>query len=372
MMKLKRWLQAFAVAALSVGLTGCWGNRPVNDRILVLCMGIDPAKSPQQFTVIFQAPTPSAVTNSSQGSSSGSGQSEVFAVKGTGRGLEAAFNEAQAQVSKDLYLGQLQLVVISDKMKPELLHRAIESLRSIGPLDKTPYIVVAKNSAFKVLQQSSPQAKFPSLYFISLFGCVSCQTDAIGVRFWQYLVRLTTSGVDPFLPVALPFSQGYRVDQVALYRGYQYVTTLDPVQTMNFGILEGLSHKVSLFLPRWQATIAFLTGPSRLTTQVVDGHVQARFNVRLTATLQGISSSSVTPIELSQISKRASEIIAQRCAAVIRQTQHDDVDPFGIGRMLSWQHPNTFHRFADWHKEYPKIHVIVHCVVKITSVGTVS
>jgi len=52
-------------------------------------------------------------------------------------------------------------------MKPELLHRAIESLRSIGPLDKTPYIVVAKilpskycsNQALKLNFQASTSSR---------------------------------------------------------------------------------------------------------------------------------------------------------------------------------------------------------------------
>ncbi|PSR34962.1 MAG: spore gernimation protein [Sulfobacillus benefaciens] len=371
MTRFKVWVKIATVFGLVFLLTGCWGNRPVNDRILVLCMGIDPAKSPNQFTVIFQSPTPSAVTNSSQGSSSASGgQSEVFAVKGTGQSLEAAFNQAQAKVSKDLYLGQLQLLVISNQLKPMLLKRAITSLQSIGTLDKTPYIVVANGSAFRMLQQTSPQAKFPSLYFISLFGCVSCQTDALGIRFWQYLVRIDTRGVDPYLPVALPFSQGYRVDRVALYRGYHYITMLDPIQTTTFGILQGLSHKVSVFLPKQQATVAFLTGPSHLTTQVINGQVRATFDIHLTAMLMGLDAHTETPQKISEISQTTSQIIAKRCVALVRQLQRQDVDPLGIGRMLSWQHPHTFSNFVHWHQEYPKVHVVVHCVVKITDVGT--
>ncbi|MCL5972671.1 MAG: Ger(x)C family spore germination protein [Firmicutes bacterium] len=372
MMRFRVWSKAITVLlGLIFLLTGCWGNLPVNNRILVLAMGIDPAKSPNQFTVTFQSPTPSAVTNSSQGSSSGSGgQSAVFAVKGTGQSLEAAFNQAQAKVSKDLYLGQLQLLVISNQLKPTLLKRAVTSLQSIGTLDKTPYIVVANESAFKMLQQTSPQAKFPSLYFISLFGCMSCQTDALGMRFWQYLVRIDTRGVDPYIPVALPFSQGYRVDRIALYRGYHYVTMLDPTQTTTFGILQGLAHKVSLYLPKFQATVAFLTGPSRLTTQVVNGQVHATFNVHLTAMLMGLDSHSETTQKISEISQMASDTLAKRCVALVRQLQHQDVDPLGIGRMLSWQHPDTFSHYAHWHQEYPKVHVIVHCVVKITDVGT--
>ncbi len=370
-MRFRVGTKAVAVLGLVLLLTGCWGNLPVNDRILVLCMGIDPAKSPNQFTVTFQSPTPSSVTNSSQGGSTGSGgQSDVFAVKGTGQSLEAAFNQAQAKVSKDLYLGQLQVLVISNQLKPALLKRAITSLQSIGTLDKTPYIVVANGSTFKILQQISPQAKFPSLYFISLFGCVSCQTDALGMRFWQYLVRIDTRGVDPYVPVALPFSQGYSVDRVALYRGYHYVTMLDPTQTTTFGILQGLAHKVSLYVPKFHATVAFLTGPSLLTTQVVDGQIRAIFDVHLTAMLMGLDPHSETTQKVSDISQMASQILARRGVTLIRQLQHQDVDPLGIGRMLSWQHPGTFSHYPHWHEEYPKVHVIVHCVVKITDVGT--
>lgn len=370
MMRSRRLWRGLIIAAGALMLTGCADSRPINQRTLVLAMGFDPSSNPQSFTVVFQAPTPSAATNSTQGASSATGQSEVFSVSGQGRSLEQAFTQAQAQVSKDLYLGQLQLVVISDRLPASLLKRALNDLRSLGYLDKTPYVVTTPRSAASLLNQTTPQAKFPSLYFLSLFGCVPCQTDALGVRWWQFLVRLDTPGIDPYAPSATAFKQGYQVNQVALYRHYRYVTTLSPEQTITFGLMKGLAHKASIFLPSWHATMAFLNGPSRLTTRVVQNHIYAHWTIRLHATLEGVPPSSDNSRQLQEMSARTAAIIARRATTLIALTQKEDVDPFGVGRMLSWQHPEAFRKFLPWHKTYPHVETTVDCVVQITNVGT--
>lgn len=372
MMKVKIVARILLLMSLLTGVTGCWDNRPVNSRAMVLSMGFGPAKHPGEFTTVFQAPTPSAVTSGSAGpAGGGSSSKDTFDVTGSGPDVPKTFNEAQAQVSKDLYLGQMQLIAISTHLQPMYFKRVFDGLGRIPTLAKTSFVVATPTSIKELLHHTSPQDKFPSLYFATLFSCHTCQTDAFGMRLWRVLVRLATPGVDIYLPVAVPIKDGYMVASVALYRKFQYVTTLTPIQSMTFGILAGISHKESLFMPKFNGSLRAIVGGSSLTTRMVDGHVDANFSIHLSATLEGIGSVTESAIQLSEMSNRASATIAQSCLDLLKFTQKEDVDPLGIGRQFSWQHPTAFDHFAHWHQEYPHVHMTVHCTVTINKMGDI-
>ncbi len=372
MMKVDVVGRVFVALGLLVVLTGCWDNRPINSRDMVLAMGLAPDHHPGAFSTVFQAPTPSAVSAGSSGSSSGgSSKKDTFDVVGSGPDLSETFNEAQAQVSKDLYLGQMQLIVLSTRLQPMYFKRAFDGLGRIATLAKTPFVIASPTPLIKLLHHTSPQDRFPSLYFSTLFSCHTCQTDAFGVRLWQVLVRLATPGVDIFLPVATPLKDGYLVDSVALYRHFQYVTTLTPRQSMAFGILDAISHKGSIFLPHYNASLRAIAGSSALTTHLRHGQVDATFTIKLTSTLEGIGSVTETAAQIAGMSDRASATIAASCLNLLQVTQKDDVDPLGVGRTLSWQNPRAFDHFRHWHQEYPHVHMRVHVSVTINKMGDV-
>ncbi len=362
---------AYALILLA-SLTGCWDNRPINKRVLVLSLGFDPAKSGQDYRTLFQAPTPTA-TAASQGGSGGSSSTsmDVFDVSGTGPDVAATFAGAQAQVSKDLFLGQTILVALSTKLSSAQLASIMSGLLRIGTLDKTPFVLATDGPTSQVLEHTSPQARFPCFYFLTLFSCAKCQTDTLSVRLWQLMDRQSTPGVDPFLPVSAPAPEGFFTNTVALYRKYQYVTTLSPQETTIFGILEGLSHKANFYFPRWKADVRAVTGSKSLSTQLVDDKVHATINLRLNGTLAQIGSVTESSQDVARLSSATAHQIATEATALIKKTQALDVDPWGIGRQLSWQHPNAFAARRPWHQTYPTIDVTVHCSVKIDQLGDV-
>ena len=365
-------LWAKIVTLLVIGLTlgGCWDNRPVDYRALIFTIGFSPGPKPGELKMLFQFPTPPAMAQYSKGSGA-SGSSPVGNVTGEGPSVARCFNGAQAQVSRDLYLGQIQIVAVSTKLSAPLFYSSLNSLERTGTFDKMPFMFATAQPLKKVASFHTTQNNFPSLYYVDLFSCMHCQTDSLGVRFWQFASDVATPGVDPYLPqVSLASKPNHvLVNRVALYRHLTYVSTLSPQNTMTFGILKGLAHKVSLFLPRQQATLRAIHGSSRLQVQDRHGHISAMFHVVLSSTLEGIGTQTETAAQLALLSHEGSEILARRCLTLLEKTQKLDVDPFGVGRNLDWHHPESFLAIKHWHKEYPKVHMTVHVQLKIHKMG---
>lgn len=366
-------IRVLAAVLLLFSLSGCWNNRPVDERDLVFTLGLKngPPKAPLQ--VIFQLPTPTALIAYAAHKGISPKTSPVADVSGSGQTVAQCFNQAQAQVSRDLYLGQIQLVEVATSLKPAVLGQALTDLTRIGTMDMTPFIFATGQPLDMVMPANTTQAQFPTLYYASLFSCTHCQTDNLGIKLWQFAADVNTPGVDPRLPYVSvdPSTKEIVIDRVALYRHLQFVTTLSPTQTEDFGLLKGIANKVSLFIPQGHISLRSIHGQAHLQTAVVHGTAQAKFIINLTCTLANTATVTETPAANAAIASQASGILARQCLKLLRYTQAKDVDPLGVGRMFDWQHPNTFLKFRHWHQEYPKVAMTVHVNLHVYKLGNI-
>lgn len=363
-----------ATGLLLLSLSGCWNDRALNERDLVLTIGISPAKQSGQIEVTFQIPTPSGLTAMQAGGSAGGSSSpQFFDVQGIGPNLPLAFTVAQAKVSRDLYLGQIEMLALSTRLSPTLLYRTVAALDRLGPMDKTPYIISTMGSVTKIIAHQSHQEKLPALYFETLFLCKSCQTNALGVHFWQFAERLHTPGISAVLPQVDLSSSGYTVDKVSVYRGYRYVTTLSPSLTQDYGLLAGVSHKNGLFLAKpFQSGLRAVDAKTSVTTKLAKGRLQSTLDVKVKATLDSISTYTATPTQVAQVAKAASKVLRRRLDHFLSLTQKLDIDPLGVGRRLDNRHPSWFKAAGPWFKAYPRIHFKVHVHVQVRRIGDLS
>ena len=360
-----------AAGLLLLSLSGCWNDRALNERDLVLTMGVSPAKKSGQVELTFQIPTPGGLTSMQVGGGSGGSSSpQFFDVQGIGPNFPLAFTEAQAKVSRDLYLGQIEVLAFSTKLSPAMLHRAVAALDRLGPMDKTPYVITTMGSVTKVIAHQSQQEKLPALYFETLFLCKSCQTNALGVHFWQFAERLHTPGISAVLPQVDLSSSGYTVDKISVYRGYHYVTTFSPSLTQDYGLLADVSHKNGLFLAKpFQSGLRAVDAKTSIRTTLAKGRLKSTLDVKVKATLDSISTYTATPTQVAQVAKAASVVLSRRLDHFLALTQKLDIDPVGIGRRLDSRHPSWFKAAGPWFKAYPRIDFKVHVQVHVRRIG---
>ncbi len=371
MAKVSRHLtKALALLLLIISLPGCWQNRPVDERALVFTLGFENGPKNDPLAMIAQYPTSSSLLDYTAHKSIPSKPAPVDDIPAEGKTLAECFSDAQSKVDRDLYLGQIQLVDFATDLKPVMFERTLAALNRIGTMDMTPYVFVSKAPIDTMMEAKTNRAQFPTLYYVTLASCKHCQPVDLAVHFWQLSEDAATPGVDAFLPyVTVSSTKNVVINQVALYRHLRYVTTLTPSETDAFGILKGLARKLSLSMPQVQASLREIHGTSQMSVYKAHGKVHAVFHVSLLATLGSVASITETARQNSVIAHEASAILAKRCLAVLKQTQKDDVDPWGVGRMLDWQHPHIYAQYAHWHQEYPKVVMTVHVHVKLYKLG---
>lgn len=354
-------------ALLALPLTGCWNNRAIEHRAIVLVLGIDRGRDGNLVT-LFQIPTPQALTGFTNGGSRGP---TSFVIQGEGPTVGKAATFAQAKSDRELFFGQTQLILFSAALTPAELESAANYLARVGPLDKTAFVAVTPVSVSDVLSYEPHAARFSALYFATLFSCNTCQEVGLARTLWDFEQRYVTPGSDNWLPVIAPSGGDYLVSQVAIYRGPSLVLSLSPAQTVYFGYLVGRTSKAALSVPTALGRIGVraIRASPHLAVRLENGRAMLDVDLRVKATLDTLPAGEATLPNLALMETATSDVIMRQTAAVVRKLQAAGVDPLDFFRTLVWQHPELRPR---WRELLRKAGLRVRVQTRIVDVGDVT
>jgi spore germination protein KC len=365
-----RVLSGLAALSLLVSLAGCWDNRSLDARGLVLAMGVGPGPH-HQITVYLTIPTPTALTTGSSsagsGSSGGSGPN-TYLLEGTGPDIGAAIADAQGTTSRDIYLGQIQLVLFSHRLPPSQFGRAIGWLTREGNVSKTAFAAVAKSPLATVLSYQPAGTTLGPIYFLTLFTCARCQTVTLRQTIWSLEMRSVTPGYSYWLPAVDTRGPNYVVNRIVAYRGNQPVATLPPAATIALGYVLGKTVKGTLAVttPEGLVGLRSVQGTSAARVTWAKGHMAIAVNLSLMASIDQMPSGDASPSHVAQVERAASQSVARRALHVMQLLQREGSDPEGFGRALFWNHPALA---KHWEQLYQHAHLSVTATTVVQNLG---
>ena len=363
--------RALAVVLLGVFLLlgGCWDNRSIEHRAIVLMIGIEPAQD-GLISVYFQVPTSQALSSLSVSSSPSSASPATYVVGGVGKTVAQAMTQAQAKSSGDLYLGQVQEIVLSSQLPAAQFEDVLDFLARIGPMDKTSYVAVSPDPIQLIMQHQPQEGLLPALYLTSFFSCRHCQEVYLSRTVWAAEQHLQTPGMSMWLPVMRDHEANFRIDQVALYRQGQPVMTLTPEQTVYLGYLLNATAKASLPFTLHGAPVSIRALMSRTATHVVPeaGGVRLVADLKVQGILDTLPPGEATIANLRTLEIEVSRGIAAQELTLIRSMQRQGVDPVGFLAPYLWQHQSLMPQANELYRN-AGVEVRVH--TRIIDVGDV-
>lgn len=351
-------------------LAGCWSNRPVELRALVLAIGFSPAPH-HHLRVTIQMPTQTGLTTltKSSGGSSGNGKL-IYTVAGDGSTPGMALTRIQSHLQTDLYLGQIQLVVFSRRLEPMELRLAEDYLTRLAPMDKTAY-VIATPSVSKLLQMEPKAGQIPTLNLIGGFGCKNCETVTYRQHQWDVEMAIPTPGDSLWMPYVTPTTTGFDTGRILLYRGFKPVWALSTKDTLFFGMLLGRTGKgyISFRAHDQMIGIRTIKALPKVSARSEAGHLALTVRVRATGTLDSWSGSYLTPATIEAIDRDADDYLATHLMRVLQRAQADGAVPNGWLAPLIWRsHPN-WRGASVWEDQYRHADLTVQVQFHLINVG---
>lgn len=361
---MRRALLLSALAPLLL-LAGCWDNRPIEIRSIVLVMGIDPAPG-DRLKVTLQMPTPQSL-EAVTGSNPPSGATS-YTLAGEGSTVSEALDVAQSTTDHDIYIGQLQGVVLSTELSPRQFEQTTAFLSRFGPTDKSAFLMVTDKKASDILSFQPSAARFAALYLFTLFSCRECQVVHLKRLVWDEEKRSVSPIADGWLPVIDLAGNDFIVNRVAIYSGNSTVMTLTPDETISFGYLAGAASKATenVSTPWSEVGLRSVRADPKVSARLEGGRLVTNIDLGVTAAIVNMKIGEGTLQHVDLIEEALAQRVVGKTTSLIAKMQKEGLNPLHIGESLFWHHPELRSRAKTMFRD-GLVRVSAH--VKIQDVG---
>lgn len=385
---------------LTVFLSGCWDQLQIEERGLVLGLAIDPAPPESEtheiksthlsenlpkrmLKVTAQIAVPGRVPlGPGSGSEGGSkNQNPVWVVSVVGRTLDDCMNNLQQKIADPRYLVHLRVIVISKEIAREGFDELNDYFRRNPEIRRTTWLLVAEGPAIEFMTVAPPLQRVPTLYLLAMLEKAvdsgKFPQDYLG-SFWSAESKW---GQDGFLPyVSVRSNENILINGLAYFKDGRMAGTTLPLDIGAFMAVQGMEpggYSVLFKVPGLGHVMVQTTERyANKITSVSGGKPSVTCELRLEAVVEeqyGSDQSVNSTSRLKEISAALDRVAHRDIMALIRKTQQESSDIFGIGELFRSRHPAYWranvHSPEDWTRIYHKLPIKLDVHYSIRRVG---
>ncbi len=358
-----------AAALLLLTLSGCGrATNPIDDRALVLGVAAD-AAGKQGINYTMEIPSPQSLSGSSGGN-------QFYTVSAASHSFDAAISQMENKTSRDIYLGQMHVLVMALDLPSNLRDRMLAEEQRIGETDHTEWLVLADGQAARVLQPPPLQERLPAFFYSTHFDCRGCQAVDYGVPAWRAEADLASPGGTAVLPVARVEDGSIAIDRVAAVQPGQPPHVFDQAETVGVMTLRGKLTKGSFIFPTPFGNAAVRSMRAKVSRQVSIGP-GGRLHIRVHVRYSGLVSQSpdrvvhLTRAALSVVERSCAQALTRRLMLVVHHAQKAGVDAFQFAQAIYLKDPESYRRLGDFGQALRRADIGIRVEVRLPEQGIV-
>ncbi|TDF95978.1 Ger(x)C family spore germination protein [Paenibacillus piri] len=385
-------------------LTGCWDRLEIEERAVVLGVGIDKANPKEKtinedvshakdenveqlglikITVQIAVPgrIPLGPGEGGGGGGGGGGPKTVWVVDAIGSTVSDAFNVLQQRVSQPLFFGHLRIIVLSESMARRGIDNLNDYFRRNPEVRRMGWMIVCKGQASDIMNASPQLERVPTLYSMTTMEQAvkmgRFPNDFLGI-FWN---AVSAKGKEGYLPyVVLMEDQNIQISGLAYFNSDKLAGVTDPYDiTLYMGIMgsreAGGESYVKIPNSNDYVMVQSRSRKSNFKTRIVNGKPHVTINVLIEANILSKSSSNteldknVAKLIERQIEKNA----AKKYKDFIAKIQKSGSDIFGFGEHVRAIQPGYWNREVQsaekWAQIFKETTVDVAVTIHIRRIG---
>ncbi|MFZ5648872.1 MAG: Ger(x)C family spore germination protein [Bacillota bacterium] len=405
-----RAVKLLTVMVFTFFLAGCWGSRESDEIAYVMAMGFDKGEK-GNITVTFQIANPKVIAGMSGGGGGGVGgdsQNKPFLFSTT-EALSpiAAFNLLNAIQSREISLLHTKAFIFSEELAREGLAGYLNPLNRYRETRGTSFVFISRGKARNFMQKNQPLLEVsPSKQYEMIADLTNLHGMAPHTQFREFYQHTKSLSIDPTVPLvginetglgtvkrAKPHVLGdylagdfpaageskAQIIGTAVFRNDRMVGELTGDESMHMLILQGRLQRSLMVLDdplKPGNHIGLMLHQSRspvVKVSFADEVPAINVEVFQEPSIVGISSgvNYEEPKIKATLEKLLSDIITQRCNALINRSQNEfRSDIFGFGEYAK-RHFLTLDKWQkyNWPENYIYARVNVKTNVKIRRTG---
>ncbi|MBD2870565.1 Ger(x)C family spore germination protein [Paenibacillus arenilitoris] len=372
-------------------LTGCWSRRELNDILVVLGAGIDWEEG--EYLVSFQVVNPSEISTQRKSAD----RPPVTLYQGKGKTLFEAARSLTAEAPRKVYMGHLQLYVLSEEIARRGLNDVVDNMLRDNEFRMDFNLVVAKGtSASDILKLYTPLEKLPTNNMLqSLETSEKSWAPSVSIMLDEVLDKLSNDGTELALTgiqligdpnmgeskknveVYHPPSR-FRYTGIAAFKGDKLVSWLNENESKGYTDITDNLDSTSIELAcgeRDYMGIEIISSNAKIETKLRSGKPEVAVSIRSEANIVDRSCKSVDltdPEAIKRLEEEAAKQLRSHAEAAVKKAKRLKSDILGFGNQLGKDYPEYWKTVKDsWNERYfPQTEVTYNIKLMIRKTGT--
>ena len=383
---MKKLILIITTLIISVTLTGCGGYEELNNLSIVTAVAFDKTDDEYELSFLI-ANSPKAQTSAKEG------EAKTTVYTGKGKTIAEASKDIEQIVPKQVYLGHINVVVISEDIAKDGFLKIADWLLRNPQTRKKFYLLQAKDEKAKnILKIVSPLESFPSQSIATLIESNSeTKSIATSITYSNFISQILEKGYDPVLPsitingsvkegsneknLETTEPESYLVlGPLAIYKGDKLEGFSTTKESWAINVLKGDSKEINYNVKYQNENISIETSSLKSIIKIIDEK-----NIEITISGVGDIYNINNKIdiqdykEINKIEKAWSSSLKKDLTKVIKKVQNKwQADIFGFGNLIYKNNPNTWEKLEkNWNSKYfPHLNIKVKTDLKIDATGS--
>lgn len=383
---MKKLALILTILIITITLTGCAGYEELNNLSIVTAVAFDKTDDEYELSFLI-ANSPKAQTSAKEG------EAKTTVYTGKGKTIAEASKDIEQIVPKQVYLGHINVVVISEDIAKDGFLKIADWLLRNPQTRKKFYLLQAKDEKAKnILKIVSPLESFPSQSIATLIESNSeTKSIATSITYSNFISQILEKGYDPVLPsitingsvkegsneknLETTEPESYlMLGPLAIYKGDKLKGFSTEEESWAINVLKGDSKEINYNVKYQNEDISIETSSLKSIIKILDEK-----NIEITISGVGDIYNINNKIdiqdykEINKIEKAWSSSLKKDLTKVIKKVQSKwQADIFGFGNLIYKNDPKTWKKLEkNWNSKYfPNLNIKVKTDLKIDATGS--
>jgi len=356
-------------------LSGCLGEREINDLEIVIGMGVDKDESPDNILLTAQV-VKEGVAGKSSGGGGGGEDRPFWNVSSKGMTIFEAVRQMTHKTGNRLFISHNQVVIFGNDLAKEGLQKYIDFFLRAHEMRPTAFILVAEDKASAVMDAKPETEKLPAINIGKLVKTYGFTSHFYKVNMKDFASCLMSPTTAPMAPLVSVIENGedkeIYVSGMAVFKKGKMVGKLneDEVRGLLWVLGEVKSGVIIVPTPNEQgkAVLEIVKVKSKVTPEIKDGKIMMNIKIKEDSSLsEQTTTENLATIEaFEKIQEATAEVIKQEIMKAFDKSRELNADIFGFGEMLHKKYHKEWKNLEDnWDVIYPTIELNIDVESKI-------
>lgn len=355
-----RRLSCLFLTLLLLSLAGCQ-TKEINDSSAVLGIGADLEGEQIKISLQIAKPLPPKESNE---------ELPFIIASGTGKTASGAIRNISLSLPRQALLSHASVLFLGDTLAQRDLSLIVDILTRNTDIRTNAQVFVARgHSAAEIISSQTPLEPHSSLGIRDLLHVQEKQLGIYApVNLAEFILALSTPGIDPMLPQVSLVKQGNRtlptLNGAAVFKGKKMAGSLNKYETqgcrwMKTGLAQGgIIIIPSPIDPRQLVTLEIIRSQGQSRAVIKGDEIRMKIEIDAEGNFyeQDSSGPVLTPGNIKKMEESARREIIRQCNASIARAQSLNSDIFGWGRAVGISSPHTWEQVkSDWYEIFPQL-----------------